>query len=862
MINLSSLTDKLNALTKKSLEAAVGLCAERSHYNVEIEHWLVKLLESDKSELSFICDKFLVDQARLKSDLFAVLENLKTGNTHIPTFSPTIFSWLQNSWSTASLEYGCQQISSGILLVTLLNDPVLVAQILSISREFKKIDLHKLQAGFSEITVHSAESNQQNGGVTSGPTDKKPLQQFTTDLTEQAIQGKLDPVIGRNNEIRQVIDVLLRRRQNNPILVGEAGVGKTAVVEGLALRIAQNDVPDVLRNVHIHILDLALLQAGASVKGEFENRLKSVIASIKKSPHPIILFVDEAHNLVGAGNQSGQNDAANLLKPALARGELRTIAATTWSEYKKFFEKDAALTRRFQVVKVDEPNEETAIAMLRGLHSHFEKHHKVHILDQALVTAVRFSSRYLPNKHLPDKAISLLDTACAKVNLAATTTPAIIEDYQKSILQIEKKRQILQREQLFGAEHQIELKALEIEENGIKDTLKKLSMQWEGEAKLVSDIDKLYQKLELIGDNKLSDSERKRILKLVKKYKQQLQENESRLLQPCVDTQTIANIIANWTGIPVGEMLTDEVQGLLDLENKMNQRIIGQSNATKIIAESIRNSRANLSDPRKPIGVFLLLGSSGVGKTETAHALADLLYGGESSLTVINMSEFKEEHKVSLLTGSPPGYVGYGEGGVLTEAVRRKPYSIILLDEIEKAHRGVQDIFYQVFDKGVLMDGEGRLVDFKNTVILMTANVGSNHILQYQSNPALLQPMLKQSLLEAFKPAFLSRLTEVVYSPLDRDVLEKIVQLQLNKIEERLKQNYQASFNYNNNLVDFIVERSQSMEAGARFIERFIANNLLPKLSSGLLELIGNKKTLKTVTVMAQNEKELMVQLN
>ena len=861
MINLSALTDKLNPLTKKSLEAAVGLCAERSHYNVEIEHWLIKLIDLEESEISLICDKFLVDKARLKNDLFRILADLKTGNAHIPALSPNIFSWLQNAWSATSLEYDRQKISSGVLLAALLNDPLLSSLLFSISQEFKKINLNELQAQFNKITEGASEFQQENPGASAAVVDMKPLQQFTVDLTEQARQGKLDPVIGRNDEIRQVVDVLLRRRQNNPILVGEAGVGKTAVVEGLALRIAQNDVPAVLRNVHIHILDLALLQAGAGVKGEFENRLKSIIAAIKKSPHPIILFVDEAHNLVGAGNQSGQNDAANLLKPALARGELRTIAATTWAEYKKFFEKDAALTRRFQVVKIDEPSEETAIAMLRGLHAHFEKHHKVHILDQALVDAVRFSSRYLPNKHLPDKAISLLDTACAKVNLAATTTPAVIDDYQRLILQIESKRQILEREELFGAEHQDQLRELKIEEEAIREKLEQLKKQWSTETTLLTEIDKLCKQLEP-NDNKITDAERKKILKHLKKNKQQLQANESRLLQPCVDTQTIAAVISGWTGVPVGEMLTNEVQGLLDLENRMNQRIIGQPNATKLIAESIRNSRANLSDPRKPIGVFLLLGSSGVGKTETAHALADLLYGGEQSLTVINMSEFKEEHKVSLLTGSPPGYVGYGEGGVLTEAVRRKPYSVILLDEIEKAHRGVQDIFYQVFDKGVLMDGEGRLVDFKNTVILMTSNVGSDAILQYQHNSSRFEVELKKDLLQVFKPAFLSRLTEVAYSVLDREVLEKIVLLQLNKIKDRVKQNYKASFDYDKKVVDFILERSQSMEAGARYIERFISSNFLPKLSAGILELIGKKKTLSAVDVAVKENNEWAITLN
>lgn len=859
MTTLRNLISKLDSQTNVSLEKAVGFCAAQGHYHVEIEHWLLQFFEQTNSDFMAALAHFSIDQQQLKHDIMRVLADFKTGNSRTPALSPDLVTWIQQAWTTTSLELQQDLITLNILLYMLLTYEPLSRQVVNLSPEFKKISPADLRDTFLTIAPKRSEGAAANPI----PTSQKALQQFTINLTQEALQGKIDPVIGRDAEIRQMIDILLRRRQNNPILTGEAGVGKTAVVEGLALRIAKHDVPDELKDVQIHTLDLALLQAGASVKGEFENRLKSVIAEVKHSLKPIILFVDEAHNLIGAGNQAGQGDAANLLKPALARGELRTIAATTWSEYKKFFEKDAALTRRFQVVTVEEPTEDVAVAIMRGMLSTLESHHKVRILDEALLAAVRLSKRYLPSRQLPDKAISLLDTACANVRLSQTATPAAIEDTQRELEKIAGCIALLTREHGTGIQHQEKLKALNNQNKEIKKRLAALETAWEKEKDSIHNIIELQKKLENTEATALSAKARKQLVTELVHHKNTLYANEENLMHPEVNEQTIARVLGNWTGIPVGKMLSSEVDNLLNLEKELQKRVIGQDHAIKTVAQNVITARAHLSDPRKPLGVFLLLGSSGIGKTETALALADALYGGRQNLTVINMSEFKEEHKISMLTGSPAGYVGYGEGGLLTEAVRRKPYSVILLDEIEKAHRGIQDIFYQVFDKGMLFDGEGREVDFKNTIILMTSNVGSETIISAGGKQlSELKERLQPDLLKVFKPAFLSRVTLVPYLPLDTSSLTNIIKQQLMRIEQRMNQQYGATFKYEKKLLDYIMQNCQQVEGGARNIENIIANQLLPSLSTALLEKVAKSEKVKSAHIDLTDNQRFIIHLS
>ncbi|MFO1066472.1 MAG: type VI secretion system ATPase TssH [Pirellulales bacterium] len=692
------------------------------------------------------------------------------------------------------------------------------------------------------------------------------LDQFTIDLTARAREGKIDAVLGRDNEIRQVIDILTRRRQNNPILTGEAGVGKTAVAEGFALRIAAGDVPDPLKDVTLRTLDLGLLQAGAGVKGEFENRLKSVIDEVKASAKPVILFIDEAHTLIGAGGAAGQGDAANLLKPALARGELRTLAATTWAEYKKYFEKDAALARRFQVVKVEEPAEDVAIDMVRGLTRTLESHHKVAILDEAVVDAVKLSSRYISGRQLPDKAISLIDTACARINLSQTSTPPALEDTQRRLAQVKLSREILQRETVTGADHAEKMQELSDEFVRLEKELAELQARWQQEKDLVASIRSLTDNLQKAdaaaaaktpGAELPSGDQIQNWKVELDKQKAALSElqGESPLVHPFVDRNAVAETVAAWTGIPVGRMVADEINTVLNLHDLMERQVVGQSHALKRIGQSIRTSRARLNDPRAPIGVFMLAGTSGVGKTETAIALAQLLYGGEQNMTVINMSEFKEEHKVSLLMGSPPGYVGYGEGGVLTEAVRRKPYSVVLLDEMEKAHPGVQDIFYQVFDKGMMKDGEGRDIDFKNTLIIMTTNAGTDLIKSLCTDPdttpdpdAFLEAVFPE-LLKTFKPAFLGRVSIIPYYPLNEEVIRKIIGLKLGKVGKRLRENYNADFSYSDDFVQLVADRCKEVDTGARNIDHILTKSLLPDLSAELLSRLAEGQTIQSVRV-------------
>jgi type VI secretion system protein VasG len=861
-IDLKALVGRLNEPCRRALEAAAGLTLSRSHYNVEIEHWLLKLADAADGDVAAILRHYEVDQARFIVDLNRALDHMKTGNARAPSLSPEIVELAKQAWLMASLEHGVSRVRSGHLLWALLADEALARRAREASGQLLRIPAEALKRDFAGVTAGSTETA---SAITSpegppaaadgpgAPAGSGALGQYTIDLTAMGRAGKIDPILGRDTEIRQVIDILTRRRQNNPILTGEAGVGKTAVVEGFAMRVAQGDVPGSLRNVVVRTLDLGLLQAGAGVRGEFENRLKSVIEEVKASPRPIILFIDEAHTMIGAGGAAGQGDAANLLKPALARGELRTIAATTWAEYKKYFEKDAALTRRFQVVKVEEPAETSAIGMVRGLVSTLERHHGVRILDEAVGEAVRLSARYIAGRQLPDKAVSLIDTACARVAMSQSAVPSAIEDRQRRIALIDTEVAILDREIATGAEHG-ERKAELLEERGAAAAeLVALEARWEEEKRLAAEIDRARAVIEapengedkVAARGKLADASAQ--LRAI--------QGEQPLIFPVVDAQAIAEIVENWTGIPAGRMQSDEIRTVLHLKEAMEERVVGQPHALETVAQAIYTSRAKLTDPRKPIGVFLMVGMSGTGKTETALTLADLLYGGEQNLTVINMSEFKEEHKVSLLMGSPPGYVGYGEGGILTEAVRRRPYSVILLDEMEKAHPGVQDVFFQVFDKGMMRDGEGRDIDFKNTVVIMTSNAGHELIAKLFADPETapdapgLGEALGPELMKSFKPAFLGRVTLVPYLPLSESIIRQIVGLQLDRIRRRVHDSYRAGFEYEPALVETIAARCTETSSGARNIEKILSRTLLPELSAEVLARLAEGQPISRVQV-------------
>ena len=882
-IDLKSLVGKLNEPTRNALEGAAGLCLSRTHYNVEIEHWLLKLLEIPDSDLLALLDKYEIDYGKLTQDLNKELDIIKSGNTRAPALSPSIVDLAKNAWMLASVEYGHPQATSAHVLAALMLDENLRRSTEAASGELKKILPESLRVVVGSIVGSTSESSSVDIGDTSSsdgpsaPSKAPSLDKFTVNLTEAAKQGKIDAVLGRDEEIRQIIDILIRRRQNNPILTGEAGVGKTAVVEGFALRIASGDVPAPLKDVCVRTLDLGLLQAGASVKGEFENRLKSVIAEVKASPQPIIMFIDEAHTLIGAGGKEGQGDAANLLKPALARGELRTIAATTWAEYKKYFERDPALTRRFQVVKIEEPDEEKAINMMRAISVMLQNHHGVRIMDEAIIDSVKLSSRYITARQLPDKSVSLLDTACARVSLSQSATPASIEDTRRSITQCDINITSLERENATLGNCEDRIKQLQDEKSQLEKHLEEQTKQWDKETEKVELIHNLQRQIEedfhaqRLSDEKkkvkdapksLTDAERSKIKKELHKLMGELTkiQGDKPLIQVNVDSQAIAEVVANWTGIPVGKMVSDEIQSILNLADVLEKRVIGQNHALHAIAESIRTSRAGLTDPRKPVGVFFMVGSSGVGKTETAIALADVLYGGEQSITTINMSEFKEEHKVSMLLGSPPGYVGYGEGGVLTEAVRRKPHSVILLDEMEKAHPGVQDIFYNLFDKGTIKDGEGRDIDFRNTVIIMTSNAAEEHIraicAQEEEIPDadVLLESFRPALLQYFKPAFLGRTTVIPYFPLSDENLMKICKINMNRIEKRVKEHYDASFSYDEDVILHIVARSQEVDTGARNIENILTRTMLPEMASECLSRMASNEDISKIHVNVSDE--------
>jgi len=864
-IDLKSLISRLDEHCRRALEAAAGLTMSRTHYNVEIEHWLMKLAEGTDTDFAAIFRQYDVDHGRFVVDLNKGLDKMKTGNSRAPSLSPEIVDLGKQAWLLASVEHGLSRIRSGHLLWALLADETLARRAREASGQLMKIQPETLKRDLLTVTANSIEAQTAPSAVDGPapeagggdgvvrPPGSAALDQFTQDLTAKARAGKIDPVLGRDFEIRQAIDILTRRRQNNPILTGEAGVGKTAVVEGLALKIAEGDVPESMKNVTLRTLDLALLQAGAGMKGEFEQRLKSVIDEVKASPKPIIIFIDEAHTLIGAGGQAGQNDAANLLKPALARGELRTIAATTWAEYKKYFEKDAALTRRFQVVKVEEPSEPMAIAMIRGLTATLEKHHKTRILDEAISEAVRLSARFIPSRQLPDKAISLIDTACARVAMSQAAVPAPIEDRRRRIDLIDTELGILDREMSTGGAHEARIAEITEEKLKTQNELAALEVRFETEKKLAGDIGTVRTKIESKEDTGDKVVLRAELTKLNEELK--TLQGENPLIFPVVDGQAVAEIVESWTGIPAGRMQSDEIHTVLKLKEAMEARIVGQPHALEAVAQAIRTSRAKLTDPRKPIGVFLMVGTSGTGKTETALTLANLLYGGEQNLTTINMTEFKEEHKVSLLMGSPPGYVGYGEGGILTEAVRRRPYSVILLDEMEKAHPGVQDVFFQVFDKGNMKDGEGRDIDFKNTVLIMTSNAGTDLIDKLFADPETapdasgLAEALRPELMKYFKPAFLGRVTIVPYFPLSEEVIKQIVKLQLNKIGKRVKEAYRAEFSYDPVLVDTIAARCKESSSGARNVENILSRTLLPELSAEVLSRLAAGEAIDRVSV-------------
>jgi len=862
-IDLKSLVSRMTELGRRQLEAAAGLTLSRSHYNVEIEHLLVKLIETPGSDVSMILKQAGVDAGRVLSELTRALDKMRTGNARAPALSPDIVTWLREAWMIASLEANQGKIRTGHMLAALISDEALARTVkdsaptlLNIPTDALRKNLEALTKG-SEEEAQAAISAPPGGGATGAPEGAPraggPLEQFCNDLTAQARAGKIDPILGRDAEIRQMIDILTRRRQNNPILTGEAGVGKTAVVEGLALRIASGDVPEALSKVRLMALDLGMLQAGAGMKGEFENRLKGVLEGAKSSPQPVIMFIDEAHTLIGAGGQAGQNDAANLLKPALARGEMRCVAATTWAEYKKYFEKDAALTRRFQVVKVEEPSLPLANAMLRGLVATLEKHHGVRILDEAVTETVRLSARYIPARQLPDKGVSLLDTACARVSMSQAAIPAPIEDRTRRLALIATELSALGREAATGGDHEKRTSALIVEQAEVEATLAALKTRWEQEKALVSRIRELREGLENPAEGQDSVAALAELTRVSSEL--HTLQGEEPLVHPVVDGQAVAEVVATWTGIPLGRMAGDELKAVLALQAKLEERVVGQSHALAAIAQAIRTNRAGLADPRKPIGVFLMAGTSGVGKTETALAVADLLYGGEQNLTTINMSEFKEEHKVATLMGSPPGYVGYGEGGVLTEAVRRRPYSVILLDEMEKAHPGVQDVFYQVFDKGNMKDGEGRDIDFKNCVIIMTSNAGTDTIAKLCADPETspepeaLVEALRPDLLKSFKPAFLGRCNVVIYYPLADHVLKQIIALKLRSIGKRVLEAYDVAFEVDPAVPEAIVERCREVESGARNIENILNRTLLPELSAGILERLAEGRPIGKVRV-------------
>ena len=888
-IKRSILFGKLNPIAYKAVESATVFCKMRGNPYVELVHWFHQVFQLSDSDQHRILKFFEMDPSRLATDLITSLDKLPRGATSISDFSPHLEEAVERGWVFGSLLFGDTHIRTGHIIVGLLKTPTLRNVFLSLSKEFTKIKLEALTDDFARILAGSPEDSlgaaDQAGaagavpGETSGAMAPPPmgkqeaLGRFSVDLTDKARKGEIDPILGRDEEIRQIIDILMRRRQNNPILTGEAGVGKTAVVEGFALRIAAGDVPPALRGVILRTLDLGLLQAGASMKGEFENRVRQVIEEVQASPKPIILFIDEAHTLIGAGGAAGQGDAANLLKPALARGTLSTIAATTWAEYKKYIEKDPALTRRFQVIKVEEPSESKTVLMIRGLAPVLEKHHGVHLLDEALEAAARLSHRYIPSRQLPDKAVSLIDTACARVAISQHATPPALEDSQRRIAALQSELAMIGRESAIGIDHEVRKTETESQLASEKERLAKLEELYKKEKNVVDQLLEMRKKLRpdgtvvpAKGDGEVvkeeTKEERDALLTKLRSLEKELAsiQGEDPLILPSVDEQAVASVVADWTGIPVGRMVKNEIQAVLALADSLEKRVVGQRHGLEAIAKRIQTSRAGLDNPSKPIGVFLLAGPSGVGKTETALALAETLYGGESNIITINMSEFQEAHTVSTLKGAPPGYIGYGEGGILTEAVRRRPYSVVLLDEVEKAHPDVHEIFFQVFDKGMMEDGEGRLIDFKNTIILLTTNVGSDLIMNMCKDPEMMPSpegiakALRQPMLKVFPAALLGRLVAIPYYPLSDAMLKSIIRLQLSRIQNRIGENRDITFSYDDAVVDLISSRCTELESGGRMVDAILTQTLLPEISRELLNRLLEGASPQKVVVTVRDQ--------
>lgn len=868
-ISKKALFGKLNKLSYESIESTFRFCTLRENPLIELSHWFYTISQLQDSDFHKIIKYFGIDESRLSKDILENIEGIR-GKASSPNISDQITKTVEQAWIYSSLELADSKIRTGHLLIGILETPALASSLYSLSSEFKKINSEGLINKFSTICSQSPENKLSSpsapsaDGEEQSSGDKTALQSYATNLTESARNNEIDPVVGRDDEIRQIIDVLMRRRQNNPILTGEAGVGKTAVVEGFARRVTMGDVPPSMKDVEVHSLDMGALQAGASMKGEFEARLKKVIEEVQASEVPIILFIDEAHTLIGAGGAAGTGDAANLLKPALARGTLRTIAATTWAEYKKYFEKDPALTRRFQVIQVLEPNEEKATQMMRCLAPVMEKHHKVLVLDEALASSVTLSHRYIPARQLPDKSISVLDTACARVAISQHATPSNVEDHQKQLEMYLAEQDIISKEAELGIEigNRLDDVKQRIEEKEYQ--LEKLQQQWDAEKEIVEKIVALRNQLQqniLSTESEIdsqeavtstddytneAEADQKQLIADLHKLQAELVQiqGDMPLVLPTVNEQAIASVIADWTGIPMGRMVKNEINAVLQLGETLSKRVIGQQHSLELLAQRIRTSRAGLESPDKPIGVFMLCGPSGVGKTETALALAEALYGGEESLITINMSEFQEAHTVSTLKGSPPGYVGYGEGGILTEAVRRRPYSIVLLDEVEKAHPDVHEMFFQVFDKGSMEDAEGRHIDFRNTIILLTSNAGSDITHQMcdgVETEALPRPeevakAIRPALRDLFPAALLGRLDVIPYYPLNSALLQFIVKLKLAKIEKRIKETYKIPFTYDEAVITLIGTRCTEVESGARVVDSIISNNLLPKIGQMFLE--------------------------
>jgi type VI secretion system protein VasG len=876
--NLKSLIGKLNTACRKSLESAAGLCLSHTHYDVELEHFFLKLLDIQNTDVNKILAYFEINDSHLIRDLTDTIDKFKTGNARTPALSPRIPQMIKESWILASVDFAAPAVRSGHILLALLSAQESARGLYSSSSLFEKISVETLKTSFLDLTAGSSEEEEAGIQAAQSPEGPTPMQsasgkgqalaQYTINLTQKALNGEIDPVLGRDFEIRQMVDILIRRRQNNPILTGEAGVGKTAVVEGFALRIAQGDVPPILQKVAVHTLDLGLLQAGAGIKGEFEERLKTVINEVKASPIPIILFIDEAHTLIGAGGAAGSGDAANLLKPALARGELRTIAATTWAEYKKYFEKDAAMARRFQVVKIEEPDAEKALVMMRAIAPFLEKHHNVMITDEALKETVHLSSRYISGRQLPDKAVSVLDTACARIAIGLTTNPPAVEDASRHIDQLNRELVILEKETALGKSHEERISAILEERKTVQEKFAILTEQWEKEMEVAVKIRALHQEIqelhtngeEAADDPSIGGIEEKQLELAELESELAKHQQETALVHIAVDVETVSSVISGWTGIPTGSMLSDEIDTVLSLSELLKKRIIGQDHGLEAIEQVVQIAHAGIEDPSKPTGVFMLVGPSGVGKTETALALSELLYGGEQNMITINMSEYQEAHTVSSLKGSPPGYVGYGEGGVLTEAVRRRPYSVVLLDEIEKAHPDVTEMFYQVFDKGMMEDGEGRVIDFKNTLMILTSNLGTDLIMKLCADkeaipePGDLARMLTPDLQAHFKPAFLGRMKVVPYFSITDDNMKLIIRLKLDRIVKRMRENKGIEFIYGDTIIDAIAGRCTEVDSGARNVDHILTNTLLPEMSREMLSMMARGESIQKIEVDLDGE--------